>query len=353
MGRDTQRQFLSTSKTVGNQRQISKKQSWSNDEDAGSTSGADRRHRAQENFVPLQTRGNALRLECCPEYLERSADTSEHNLGTLAQQTTVARTRYDSKKCKSCKQRVPEFDDHETEGDCRLCVNGSYPCQTGEAEHQMFSEFIGKAAHFSFRPIDQKGVPKFPQNSNGFYGPSEEREEENYAEFCCPKAKHPSAELAEQTFYCYACKLTFCDACWNKAISHKRNRPGHEKIDVAVAKLIEDTLENHSDETEQAHLHLLDECASWFGAIHEDDGAVFLDFGRYPSLMAELPLTKRKRAYPALVSFVGDTGAGKSSLIKLLIGTKTSKTTQGEEPARQTQQVSDFLEDENFAANNR
>ena len=105
--------------------------------------------------------------------------------------------------------------------------------------------------------------------------------------------------------------------------------------------MIRETLDVGLSEEQQAHLHLLDESASWFGAIRDTDGVVFRDFGRYASMMTELTLEERKRTYPALVSFVGETGAGKSSLVKLLVGLKKSETKETKPPSQVSVEATD------------
>ncbi|RVX66081.1 hypothetical protein B0A52_10015 [Exophiala mesophila] len=154
-------------------------------------------------------------------------------------------------------------------------------------------------------------------------------------EYCCAVSRKASLEDPD-VFYCYGCKMTYCPKCWKKQIPHKRGKPGHDKVDAVVAKMIQDTLEVDISEAEQAHLHLLDECASWFGAVKDEDGVVFRDFGRYASLMAEHSLEERKIMSPALISFVGDTGAGKSSLVKLLVGLQKTKHSQDSKTPSQT-----------------
>ncbi|KIV80057.1 hypothetical protein PV11_07587 [Exophiala sideris] len=145
--------------------------------------------------------------------------------------------------------------------------------------------------------------------------------------FCCRTSKMASME-DDAISYCYECRTTFCERCWRKERAHRRKINGHDRIDRTIAQTLQDTLGIDISEAEQAKLHLLDECASWFGAIKDSDGVVFRDFGRYASLMADHTLEERKHIYPALVSFVGDTGAGKSSLVKLLVGFKKSKNMQ-------------------------
>jgi energy-coupling factor transporter ATP-binding protein EcfA2 len=144
----------------------------------------------------------------------------------------------------------------------------------------------------------------------------------------CGKSK-PSVE---ECYFCWPCNGTiFCNECWDtcpphqmttrrKRINHNGSGLPHEKTEPAVAKKIFDTLQSDRDHDEQALLHVQDEDTSWFGAGRdEDDDVVFQDFGRYASLMAEKSARDRRVRYPSLVSFVGQTGAGKSSLIRLLI----------------------------------
>jgi len=154
-------------------------------------------------------------------------------------------------------------------------------------------------------------------------------------DFCCAYCKSAAARNDLSVSFCYSCRMTYCTKHWIKETPHKRNKPGHEKVDVAVARMIEKTLEIDISDNEQAKLHLKDETTSWFGAMHEEDGVVFRDFGRYASIMADHSLADRELCYPALVSFVGDTGAGKSSLIKLLVGLKNAKTMQKEKKPTQ------------------
>ncbi len=99
----------------------------------------------------------------------------------------------------------------------------------------------------------------------------------------------------------------------------------HERTDPSVAKKIQIALEANLTDREQAMLHVQDEDTSWFGAWKDEkDDMVFQDYGRYANLMAENSARERKIRYPALVSFVGQTGAGKSTLIRLLIELNSS-----------------------------
>ncbi|KAL4757187.1 uncharacterized protein BDW70DRAFT_171583 [Aspergillus foveolatus] len=125
-------------------------------------------------------------------------------------------------------------------------------------------------------------------------------------------------------YFCYPCGHVFCDRCWGRSPPHVRKRLQggipHEKTDPRLAKIIEQTLEVELDEKQQSWMHLKDENSSWFGTMRDDDDdMVFHDHGRFADLMAEMSARKRQVRYPGLVSFVGQTGAGKSTVVKLLI----------------------------------
>lgn len=152
------------------------------------------------------------------------------------------------------------------------------------------------------------------------------------------------ARLAtDQCYFCWPCDGTlFCDECWEDCPPHKKRKLGmprtagmpHEKSDPSMARKIFETLQaDHSIEY-QALLHVQDEDTSWFGTGKDKatGDLVFQDFGRYARLMAETSARYRRIRYPALVSFVGQTGAGKSSLIRLLIQAYAPENVQAQVP---------------------
>lgn len=143
--------------------------------------------------------------------------------------------------------------------------------------------------------------------------------------YCCDVSRSIASLRQLGNYYCHGCRVIFSERCrcWNGQLAHSAGseNPGHEKISLPVAKLVHETLTAECEDGEQAMTHLLDSSCLWFGAGFENDGtAVFRDFGRYASLMSERANAQRRPCFPALVAFVGETGAGKSSLIKLLIG---------------------------------
>ncbi|KAK3291970.1 uncharacterized protein B0H64DRAFT_468830 [Chaetomium fimeti] len=129
-------------------------------------------------------------------------------------------------------------------------------------------------------------------------------------------------------WYCHGCKSYYCDDCWEKQTLHfrKRNPSEHVKVDPELEAKIRDVLEPSGDQRE---LHRDDEKSSWFG-VHRflTPGKVpaLLDYGRLGDLIRlNAPedcneyTCKRDDRTPSLVSFVGETGAGKSTLIRFLI----------------------------------
>ena len=93
-------------------------------------------------------------------------------------------------------------------------------------------------------------------------------------------------------------------------------------------------------------MHMDDIDTTWFGVVREGhERPMFQDYGRYATIVAGVknlrleatpslsPTSDGDEAlYPSLISFVGQTGAGKSSLIKLLIDLKSEECESFETP---------------------
>ena len=94
----------------------------------------------------------------------------------------------------------------------------------------------------------------------------------------------------------------------------------HEKTSHDVAEKVKACLDSKLTDQQQKTLHRRDENTTWFGVSKDEMGdLIFQDCGRFASIMADGSSTRRAARYPSLVSFVGETGAGKSTLIKMLI----------------------------------
>lgn len=151
-------------------------------------------------------------------------------------------------------------------------------------------------------------------------------------------------------FYCNVCSFVFCDPCWDRQFPHRmRPVPGalpHEKTDHHIAKKIGNVLTPQLKEEQREKLHMDDIDTTWFGVVREGHERPLLqDYGRYATLIAgvkdlrlgaisSLSATSDygEALYPSLISFVGQTGAGKSSLIKLLIDLKSDENETFETP---------------------
>jgi hypothetical protein len=95
----------------------------------------------------------------------------------------------------------------------------------------------------------------------------------------------------------------------------------HEKVDLDVVRRLEGILTPSRDPDEIKRLHQEDERTKWFGVTRDDTGeTVFEDYGRYAALVSDTAqVAGMENRYPQLVSFVGVTNAGKSTIVKMLI----------------------------------
>jgi len=142
-------------------------------------------------------------------------------------------------------------------------------------------------------------------------------------------------------YYCNVCNEKFCTECWDRARPHRNNIPTadgtpHEKTNHVVAEKIKTCLKPELGE-DQTKLHHDDEPTAWFGITKDQmDTLIFEDYGRYASILAmgtaRQKESQKESRYPGLVSFVGQTGAGKSTLIKVLIELQTQHQRHFESP---------------------
>ncbi|KAK1756460.1 acyl transferase/acyl hydrolase/lysophospholipase [Echria macrotheca] len=147
----------------------------------------------------------------------------------------------------------------------------------------------------------------------------------NQAECSC-------CENTSQTglWFCGVCKLAFCDDCWDVQATHKAKSKAlvptpHEKTPLDIAEKVGKVLAPTEDVQQREELHRKDEDTAWFGIERRNDSSPLLlqDYGRLNDFLNKWELNKdlptSGSRIPSLVSFVGETGAGKSSLVKLLI----------------------------------
>ncbi|KXJ85558.1 hypothetical protein Micbo1qcDRAFT_127798 [Microdochium bolleyi] len=149
-----------------------------------------------------------------------------------------------------------------------------------------------------------------------------------------------SCETEEGLVFCTGCNEYYCSPCWDKKRAHKdKTRVGpagipHEQVQPEVVKRVDGCMAEPADESAERAQHDEDEETTWFGLDRDADGHPILsEYRRYASVMMEAATETPAVRYPSLVSFVGQTGAGKSTLIRLLID-PTNEENKGYTSAR-------------------
>lgn len=119
----------------------------------------------------------------------------------------------------------------------------------------------------------------------------------------------------KRTFVCVQCNnWAFCDDCWAKRDVHEAGAVGwdgrpHEKSDPNVLRIFRQILDPIRSEADVDTEHQADEETVWFGVDRDaPHGPVFQDYDRFATLVSEGQTLELKRKYPALVSFIGQTG---------------------------------------------
>nr|POE62816.1 calcium-independent phospholipase a2-gamma [Quercus suber] len=127
-------------------------------------------------------------------------------------------------------------------------------------------------------------------------------------------------------WHCVDCDSSYCSDCWALQGPHKRNKKGrdgvpHEKTNPVVVRRLKSILNPTRKADEIQRMHEEDGATKWFGVARDLTGRPnFEDYGRYASLLSSIsPIESMTNRYPQLVSFIGVTNAGKSTLIKLLV----------------------------------
>ncbi|CEI60194.1 hypothetical protein FVEN_g6376 [Fusarium venenatum] len=128
---------------------------------------------------------------------------------------------------------------------------------------------------------------------------------------------------------CVQCDDFFCDECWPKERPHRPGKVGidgreHEKVDEDIVDRLQRIFGQPTAE-EQHQRHTNDINTTWFG-ITKEYGQPYLHYSnRLVDILRESQIGAFTERFPQLVSFVGQTGAGKSTVIKMLIDRQQAK----------------------------
>lgn len=104
----------------------------------------------------------------------------------------------------------------------------------------------------------------------------------------------------------------------------------HEKADPETICRLQQIFDPVRSEADHEIELLKDRETTWFGFGRDSSGhPVFQDYGRFAAIMSESRTGETTDRHPQLVSFIGETGAGKSTLIKLLIDRQDLSSSKG------------------------
>ena len=132
----------------------------------------------------------------------------------------------------------------------------------------------------------------------------------------------------EGLVYCKGCRMTFHSQCWSRKKRHQEScrRRCQQPTPLRIHIWVKNILFSMISETKQFNRHVEDIYTKWFGVPHYQDGQKQPRLIVWPRmkhlLQCDVQPDSRTRS-PSLCSFFGETGAGKSTVIRALISLQT------------------------------
>jgi hypothetical protein len=130
---------------------------------------------------------------------------------------------------------------------------------------------------------------------------------------------------SSKVFWCNICDATICDQCWAGVLAHQEKSvrlgtrdSNHSKLSLDDRDILVWILKSQT-EAQNEDNRIANESSKWFGADipNGDNGDTALNI---TSRFRELSMRENSSdQYPSLISFVGETGAGKSTMVNALI----------------------------------
>ncbi|KAK3358831.1 hypothetical protein B0T25DRAFT_449228 [Lasiosphaeria hispida] len=144
---------------------------------------------------------------------------------------------------------------------------------------------------------------------------------------------------------CCSCKVVYCPGCFS---SHTKKKPSHHevrpsKLAAITNRVFEGARDMYDNLKSMTEIFRRDEATKWFGLVmpeesdseDESESPRIVETLRFEELVESSlrqSTSDAKRQRPRIVSFVGETGAGKSTLIRFLIQSSSQESQDSDVP---------------------
>lgn len=125
------------------------------------------------------------------------------------------------------------------------------------------------------------------------------------------------SEILAQLVLCSQCDEVLCLVHWDGWEPHKktyRNWTKHRQVNLSVNGWVESLMDGCTDPQQRRKLYEEDHHNFWFGIDTKDENFV-IENELYLDIIRSSNFQDHEQQFPSLVSFVGATGSGKSTII--------------------------------------